>query len=393
MNKNKILYTIIFVLSVILIFLLFKNSGNYVSDAGAMKEEEEPIAFKSLETPVEVQVIHKQNLIQTISSNGTVKAQREAEIIPQVSGICTWLNYAEGDFVHKDSIIFEIDDKLYRIEYLKAQEQVQKTLAEYGIMILGEQENQFAQQNNDSLNYASANLDLQNKNDREAFELLNGNERKTMLASKAGLTAARLDFERTKINLANTVIRAPFDGFIADLKIFRDGLVKTGEPALKIVGLTKLFVEVGILETEIPFIKKGTRAQIEFPAFPGTKVNGYVKTINSVLDEKSGTCRIQIEIDNPNLKIKPGMFANVTIETQLYPERLLIPRDALLIRDERKVTFVYENGRAKWHYVTTGLENDDYFEVIEGLSHGDSLIVSGHFNLAHDALVVLVEKE
>ena len=87
------------------------------------------------------------------------------------------------------------------------------------------------------------------------------------------------------------------------------------------------------------------------------------------------------------------MFADLKIRIHEYQDRLLIPRDALLIRDERKVTFVYQKGRAQWHYVQTGLENDQYYEILEGLEEGDSLITSGHFNLAHDARVVIVEKK
>lgn len=388
MTRERILYAIIVILALLLIFSFFKKSNPSLTDAQAT--DEEMITFKSLETPVEVQVIQKQNLVQTISANGVVKAWREAEIIPKVSGVITRLAYHEGDFVHRDSLIVKIDDKSYRIDYQKARAQVQKALAEYGIMILGERNNQPAP---DSSGYSTENFHFENANDAEALELLKGSERKAMLANKTGLTSARLDFESAKLNLENTVIRAPFDGYLADLNLFLGGLAKAGETALRIVALEKLLVEVGILETEIPFINRGTRARVEFPAFPGISLTGTVKTINPVIDAKSGTCRIQVEIDNPDLKIKPGMFAKVSIETRLFPERLLIPRDALLIRDERKVTFVYESGRAKWHYVQTGLENDDYFEVIDGLAPGDSLIVSGHFNLAHDALVVLVEKE
>lgn len=388
MTRERILYAMIVILTLLLIFTFFKKSNPPVTDAQAT--DEEMITFKSLETPVEVQVIQKQNLVQTISANGVVKAWREAEIIPKVSGVITRLVYHEGDFVHADSLIVKIDDQSYRIDYQKARAQVQKALAEYGIMILGERNNQPAP---DSAGYSTENFHFKNANDAEALELLKGSERKAMLANKSGLTSARLDFESAQLNLENTVIRAPFGGYLADLNLFLGGLAKAGETALRIVALEKLLVEVGILETEIPFINRGTRARVEFPAFPGISLNGTVKTINPVVDAKSGTCRIQVEIDNPDLKIKPGMFAKVSIETRLFPERLLIPRDALLIRDERKVTFVYERRRAKWHYVQTGLENDDYFEVIEGLAPGDSLIISGHFNLAHDAMVVLVEKE
>ena len=66
-------------------------------------------------------------------------------------------------------------------------------------------------------------------------------------------------------------------------------------------------------------------------------------------------------------------------------------RDAVLVRDDRKLLFVREGGLAKWRYVKTGLENDDFIEITEGVSEGEELIVAGHFNLAHDAKIVVVQ--
>jgi membrane fusion protein, multidrug efflux system len=391
MKKEKILYIIITILTFVLIAIVVKNSGNYVKEAEATLENDEPIAFKSLETPVEVIELKKQPLIQTISTNGTIKAQQEAEILPQVSGMIKVLNYKEGDFVFKDSIILKINDEIYQINYLKAKEKYNTTLAEYGIMVLGETNSTPQNETNGSI-YKDINIDSKNVNDREAMELLKGGSRKEQLASKAGLTSARLDKQKAKLDLQNATVTAPFDGYIAEMDLCLYGNLSAGKKAMKIVSFNKLLVEAEILETEIPFIKKGTAAAIQIPALPGKEFKGIIKTISPVLDPKSGTCRIKIEVKSHNKNIKPGMFATLKITSEIFQNRLLIPRDAILIRDERKVTFVYEQGRAKWHYVKTGLENDDYIEIIDGLAQGDSLITSGHFNLAHDALVVIVDK-
>ena len=70
-----------------------------------------------------------------------------------------------------------------------------------------------------------------------------------------------------------------------------------------------------------------------------------------------------------------------------------MPREALLTRDDRKVVFVYEGGRAKWRYVETGEETDEMVEVREGLAARDTLITAGHFNLTHNAQVIVVNEE
>lgn len=391
MKKENILYFIIAVLVVVVVFLVIKNNGNYVENSEAADIESVDVAFKATEMPVEVMVIQQQNLVQSIESNGIIKAWQEAEIVPQVTGEILELNYEEGDFVEKDAVILKIDDNIYQIEFLKAKETLRTALAEYGIMVLGETNRELGG-TQDSL-FQEPDLSGMSTNDREAMDLLRGEHRKEMLANKAGLTSARLDLQKAEINLRNTELRAPFNGYVADLNLGEENRVQSGEEVLSIVALDRLLIEVGILETEIPLIQKQTPVKIEIPAFPGEEFSGHVKTINPILDDESSTCRIRIEMKNPENKIKPGMFAKVSIQIREFNKRLLVPREALLERDERKVTFVFEKNRAKWHYVKTGLENDDFVEILEGLSAGDSLIVSGHFNLAHDAHVVLIKKE
>lgn len=389
MKREKILYSFVVVLIILLVLTNYHRFGSYAEDENAVFDDE-PIAFKSLETPVQVHVLKRQTLRQTISANGLIKAQKQVDIIPKVTGQIVELNVVEGDYIQQNKTIFRIEDDAYQIEYLKAKERVNKALAEYGVMILGEnggERNESTIELNDS-RFKDGTLD-----EREAFELLQGGNRKEMLAGKAGLTTARLDLRKAELDLNNTNVKAPFNGFVAELEIFLDGLAKAGDKALTIVGTEKLLVEVGVLETEIGFINIGAIAQLEIPALPGQEFTGKVKTISPILDSESGTCRVLIELDNKSNKIKPGMYVNIEIVTETIKDRLLIPRDALLLRDDRKVTFVYEKGLAKWNYVQTGMENDDYFEILEGLNENDSLIVSGHFNLAHDAQVVIVEKE
>ncbi len=81
------------------------------------------------------------------------------------------------------------------------------------------------------------------------------------------------------------------------------------------------------------------------------------------------------------------MHAEVEIAAEIYEDRLLIPQDAVLVRMGRKLAFVVEEGIAKWRYIEVGLENEDYAEVLDGIKEGETVIIEGHFTLAHDAKV------
>ena len=91
------------------------------------------------------------------------------------------------------------------------------------------------------------------------------------------------------------------------------------------------------------------------------------------------------------------MHAEVEIVTEIHQNKLIISQDAILVREGRKLAFVVQDGLAKWRYVTIGLENEDFAEILEGqsstegINDGDLVIIEGHFTLAHDARVRIVE--
>ena len=99
-------------------------------------------------------------------------------------------------------------------------------------------------------------------------------------------------------------------------------------------------------------------------------------------------------LDNQDGKIKPGMFAFVNIDAQIFTDRLLVPKDAVISRQNRELLFVIREERAVWNYVQLGLRNEEYIEVLgsdQGLDAGELVITSGHFTLGHDVPVRVVE--
>jgi membrane fusion protein (multidrug efflux system) len=84
---------------------------------------------------------------------------------------------------------------------------------------------------------------------------------------------------------------------------------------------------------------------------------------------------------------RPGMYVTVSIVTEVLNNRFLVPRSALLTRDQRSIVFTVKGPFAKWHYVDTGENNDEFWEIRNGIAAGDTVIVEGHYTLAHDARV------
>ena len=368
-------------------FSIFDDSAQSSSANGAALEKLPELEQPA--TPVAVEKVRKRNLVPKISSGGVFKARNETDIVAQVSGPVIGLHVEEGSFVRKGDVLLEIDSEPYQIAYLQAKDEMTRTVREYAAVALLSQQ---LKRSGEAKKEIEAKADTTNINDREALNLFADNSPKEWIANTTGLTRARLELRKAELDLANTIIKAPFDAYVTQVEVSQNGLGVSGNKLLRLTALDPLLLEVEILESELRLVRKGAEVFIQLHAFPVEQFTGIIKAISPVVDAESGTCTIWIQIDNPEHEIKPGMFARVEVETEVFQKRLLIPREALLIRDDRKLVFVHQGEQAKWRYVKTGLENDHFIEIEEGLQEGEELIVAGHFNLAHDAKVVVVQR-
>jgi multidrug efflux pump subunit AcrA (membrane-fusion protein) len=148
---------------------------------------------------------------------------------------------------------------------------------------------------------------------------------------------------------------------------------------------------VGVLESDIGFLDVGRPALLAIPAL-GDTLPITVDVISPRFDRDSRTCQVLLRLENPTGKIRPGMYVRAIISGQRFPERLLVPKEAILTRDGRPLLFKVEDKRAKWVYLSLGRQNDDVVEidqVLQGgsLSPGDLVIINNHLTLSHEAKV------
>jgi RND family efflux transporter MFP subunit len=169
---------------------------------------------------------------------------------------------------------------------------------------------------------------------------------------------------------------------------------------MTVVSLDPIRVEVQVLESEIAHLTAGRTATVSFAAFPDERFTGRVQTINPIVESGTRTARVTVLVPNPGGRILPGMYARVSLEARRYADRVMVPRSAILERDRRTMLFVYESsgseGLAKWRYVTTGLQNDAFVEIVsnpdtDSVAPGETVLTEGHYTLIHDARVRLVD--
>jgi membrane fusion protein (multidrug efflux system) len=227
-------------------------------------------------------------------------------------------------------------------------------------------------------------------------------ERDRVARAKSGLDQAQVALEQAELQLARTNIVAPFAGRVASIEFVEGQEANVGDRLLTVIDLNPIKVEVQVLESEVGYLAPGRNATILFSAFPDDVFTGTVETINPVVEQGTRTARVTVRVPNPDGRILPGMYARVSIEAREFPDRLMVPRSAILERDRRDMLFVFApdgpqgEGLAKWRYVTTGLMNDSLVEIVENpetdmVEPGEIVLTDGHYTLIHDARVRLVE--
>jgi RND family efflux transporter MFP subunit len=325
--------------------------------------------------PVAGAEVVRDTLWLTVVASGEAAANRRARVYPRVAGAVLSIAVREGQLVREGDLLVQLDtlESLMNLEQARAALQVAQNDYRVGLLQSG------------SLADAAA---------RE--------ERERNLRFTTGLHNAEAQLARAEMEVERTRVRAPFSGRVANIEVVQGQYAAAGTELLTMVQLDPIKIEVSVLEAEVAYLAPGRRAQVQFTAYPSEVFHARVETINPVVDPETRSSRVTLVLGNPGQRIKPGMYARVSLESQSYPDRILVPREAITERERRQLVFVLKNatpegqGTAEWRYVTVGLRNDRMVEIVPHeetsmVQPGEIVLVDGHHYMAHDWPVRLVE--
>jgi len=146
-----------------------------------------------------------------------------------------------------------------------------------------------------------------------------------------------------------------------------------------IANLSRVWVMASVYEYEMPFVRKGQTATTTLASMPGEPLPGRVDIVYPTLDEKTRTAQVRLVFDNPRLDLRPGMYAEVQIQSDLG-SRLSVPPSAVVESGTRSIVFVAQGeGYFAPREVRLGLRLPEAVEVLEGLREGESVVASGTF--------------
>ena len=197
-----------------------------------------------------------------------------------------------------------------------------------------------------------------------------------------GLNDAQIDGLATKPGLAATfALNSPIDGTVVERDATIGATVGTDANVFKIIDTSRVWIDANVFEKDLPRVRNGQGVKVTTTAFPGTTFSGRVIFINSVVDPDSRTVKVRTEVPNPDGRLKPDMFANVEIVTDVNSTAISVPQSAVLDDSGKKIVFVAEDKSYKARQVQLGIQNGDRVEIIDGLKSGDRVVTKGNYLL------------
>ncbi len=176
------------------------------------------------------------------------------------------------------------------------------------------------------------------------------------------------------------VLRSPYSGIVTDKKVLEGMKVTPGTELYTIANISTVWVMGSVYEYELPFVRKGQQAYITLPYNPGITYRGKITFIYPYLSPDTRTVQVRMVFKNPHLILKPDMYADVTIQSRVTKNALLVPSEAVIRTGTRNIVIVaLGEGKFLPKQVVLGPEGQDVIEVKSGLSEGDAVVTSGQF--------------
>lgn len=369
--------------------------------AGEKDEGDEEEATKEKSISVDTGQIRLGDLVLPVYADGAVRTPQSVEIKTKVGGELMTVLVRDGDRVRKGQVLARIDPREYEIalqesryRHLQALSQMAAEADTFTINHAAVQQFTTGRDELDALlakgtitrdEYQNRMLEL------EMGALQDGAFREAVFEQRTGLADARMAEERARLNLEYTEIKAPFAGIVSNRNLVAGEIVPVGATFCTLYNNDQLEAAVNVLEADLGDLEVGRPVLLAIPA-TGDTLTARVDVVSPSLDQASRTCEVLIRFPNPGGRFLPGMFVRAQIAGIVYHGKLLAPKDALLLRDNRPLVFKREDDRARWLYVDVGLQNDEWVEILSvhsggSLAPGDEVVVSDHLTLAHEAKI------
>jgi Cu(I)/Ag(I) efflux system membrane fusion protein len=194
------------------------------------------------------------------------------------------------------------------------------------------------------------------------------------------------DLERDRKTNATTTVVAPIDGVVTELAVREGAAFMPGAALFRINGIRTVWVIAQVPEAQVSMIPMGSSVDARATAWPGVTFAGGVAALLPEVDPQTRTLAVRIVVENPQLKLTPGMFVALEFTGKAAEEQLVVPSEAVIMTGERNVVIVArEGGGFDVAEVSVGTEVDGKTAILSGLQEGQSVVISGQFLIDSEA--------
>jgi RND family efflux transporter MFP subunit len=322
---------------------------------------------------VKVQRPEKGTLEKYFNYKGTVSAWKTANIVPDASGRVGRILKKQGDRVAQGELLATLD--MTSLELQQKQAQAAMAVAQTAYQ-------------NARINAERMKKLLENK---AISQVQYENTQLALDAADTQAKSAKANLDLVDYIAKNAYMKAPFAGIIAARNMEEGDMINPmmgmGQSILTLMDLSRVKIAVDAPADEIEKIRIGQKCLVRIASRPGEVFHGEVYSKNLAADPLSKTFKVEVVIDNPDMKIKAGVFADISIEYIRKENVYLLPLTALLAGD--KDVMVNDNGVARRRTLTVGERNGSRFEVLAGVNPADQVLVEGNYDLKEGTAIVV----
>jgi membrane fusion protein (multidrug efflux system) len=310
-----------------------------------------PITVRAVE-------VKRATLREEVGAVGTLLANESVIIRPEVDGRISEIHFSEGQSVKRG-------DKLVSLDASEIEAQLAAVEAEVTL----------------NRNRFKRAQELREKNFISAQALDEARENLNQSLARQAEIKARLD---------KMVIRAPFDGVVGLRQVSPGAYVNKGQDIARLEGIGTLKLDFRVPEVFLGRLRVGQEVTVAVDAYPSEQFKGRIYAIEPAVDEQTRTVLLRALVPNPGVKLKPGMFARVSLTLGTRENALVVPEEAIVPRGQDFFIFKVVEGRAVLARVELGLRRQGQVEVLSGLAPGELVVTDGHQRIRDGAPVALL---
>jgi len=377
------------------------------------------------EIPVQISSVVRKNLTYSLFATGDITPMMQVDLFPRVSGYLDRINVNLGDSVRQGQVIAQIDQADFVQKVKESEAKVAQAKAQLSELEAGSRPEELRQAE-EAVRQAQSRFDnaklhrdrvdalfkkqvmskkemdladmeftvaeAQLASGQQQLKLMKeGTRQEVKEASRAKLKEMEALLAQEQIRLQNTNIVAPFQGEIIRKHVDGGALISSSTPVVTLVHTMTLKIVANVLERDIPLLKPGMKATIRTETYPERVFEGRVARINIGLELSTRTLQAEIEIPNSNRLLKPGMFARIEVVLLEKPGVLAIPGNAVILDQGERFVYVVEGNKAVRRAIVTGIEQDRFLEVKEGLKEGDQVVTRGQEAIRENTTIKVIE--